>query len=90
MENAISFRQIERDKTLERKIEGILDEINEVCRGIEAAFCRFKNETDSDLIDAWIFEQEFYEARYRYLLRTAKSLGVISIPRLKSIYEWGR
>ena len=89
MENAIRFRQIRRDKALEREIEGVLDEIKEVCHGIESAFFRFRNETDSDLIDAWIFEQAFFEARYRYLLRTAKRLGIIAIPRLKSINCFG-
>jgi len=85
MENTMSFRRLERDKTLEREIEALLHEINEVCAGVEAAFCRFRDETDNDLIDAWIYEQEFYEARYRYLMRQAKSLGVILLPRLKNI-----
>ena len=84
MENVMSFRRMKRDKALEREINGLMREIHEVCAGIDAALCRFREETDFDLIDAWIYEQEFYEARYRYLLRRARSLGMLALPRLKS------
>ena len=33
-------------------------------------------ESDSDLIEACIYEMESLRARYRYLLRTAKNRGV--------------
>ncbi len=85
MENVTSFHPLEREQALQREIENLLDEINEVRRGMKASLCRFCFETDEDLIDAWIFEQEFYEARYRYLRRRAKSLGIGSIPRLETI-----
>lgn len=49
-----------------------LEEIREVCRRLDAANRRFSLESDPDLIEACIFEQESLRARYRYLLRKAR------------------
>lgn len=35
----------------------------------------FEMESDPDLIEAYIYEQEALRARYRYLLKTAKEQG---------------
>lgn len=37
---------------------------------------RFEMESDSDLIDACIYEMEALRARYRFLLRQAKQEGL--------------
>ena len=50
--------------------------IREVCVQISLAENRFTMESDSDLIDAAIYETVALHARYRYLLRLAKEQGL--------------
>ncbi len=50
--------------------------IREVCSQLDSVQARFEMESDSDLIDACIYEMEALRARYRYLLRLAKCEGV--------------
>lgn len=50
--------------------------IREVCAGIDAAQSRFEQEADPDLIEAAIYEMQSLRAKYRYLLRTARSQGI--------------
>lgn len=54
----------------------IIEAIRDVCAGIDAAQSRFEQETDPDLIEAAIYELQSLRAKYRYLLRTARSQGV--------------
>lgn len=54
----------------------IIEAIRDVCAGIDAAQNRFEQETDPDLIEAAIYELQSLRAKYRYLLRTARSQGV--------------
>lgn len=50
----------------------VLEEIREVCRRLDIANQRFSMESDPDLIESSIYEQEALRARYRYLLREAR------------------
>lgn len=50
--------------------------IREVCACIDAAQSRFEQEVDPDLIEAAIYEMQSLRAKYRYLLRTARSEGI--------------
>ena len=60
----------------EEKPHPIIDAIREVCALMDAAQNRFEQETDDDLIEAAIYEQQSLRAKYRYLLRLARSQGV--------------
>ena len=50
----------------------LLDEIQEISRALERAYERFELQSDSDLVEATIFEIEALKARYRYMLALAK------------------
>lgn len=54
----------------------IIDAIRDVCERIDATQSRFEQETDPDLIEAAIYELQSLRAKYRYLLRTARSEGI--------------
>lgn len=54
----------------------VIQAIQEVCAQLDGVQARFEMESDSDLIDACIYEMEALRARYRYLLRQAKLEGV--------------
>ena len=64
-------------------LPSLLADIREVCRQMELVNARFDMQSDSDLIDACIYEQEALRARYRYLLGQARQQG-LSAPR---VYE---
>ena len=53
--------------------------IREVCAGLREVQSRFAMESDSDLIEACIYEMEALRARYRYLLRIAKQEGLTAV-----------
>lgn len=78
-----------RAKETETPEQKLLNEIREVCRKIETAYENFGYEQDDDLVEASIYEIEALKARYRYLLRLAKSqnvTGEASIEKCKN--EW--
>ena len=54
----------------------VLQAIREVCSQLDSAQARFEMESDSDLIDACIYEMEALRARSRFLLRQAKQEGL--------------
>ncbi len=54
----------------------IIEAIREVCALMDAAQNRFEQETDEDLIESAIYEQQSLRAKYRYLLRLARLQGV--------------
>lgn len=58
----------------------ILDEIREVSRLLAYNDCWFQYECDGNLIDACIYQRGELTARYRYLLKKAKQLGVSGSP----------
>lgn len=63
----------------------LLNEIKEVGRLIACNECWFEMECDENLIDACIYQREALYSRYRYLLKSAKQLGVSCTP-FKSKY----
>lgn len=54
----------------------IIETIREVCALMDLAQSRFEQETDPDLIESAIYEQQALRAKYRYLLRLARTQGV--------------
>ena len=52
--------------------------IQDVCTQLDRVQSGFEMETDSDLIEAYIYQMESLRARYRYLLRQAKGMGLTS------------
>jgi hypothetical protein len=57
---------------------GLVEEIREVRRQIEAVRACFALETDDDLLDAAIYQHEALQARYRYLLRQARENNAVA------------
>ena len=55
----------------------IIEAIRDVCAQIDAVQSRFELESDQDLIEADIYELQSLRARYRYLLRMARSGGIV-------------
>lgn len=58
----------------------ILDEIKEVSRRLACVERWFEMESDSDMIEACIYERESLCARYRCLLRKARQSELFSSP----------
>lgn len=56
--------------------DALVNEIRLTVSQIRAAHCWFDSESDSDLIEACVFQLEALEAKYRYLLRLAKDRGL--------------
>ena len=59
----------------EEPTDEMREAIREVCHQLDCVQSRFEMETDSDMIESCIFEMESLRARYRYLIRLAKSRG---------------
>lgn len=59
-----------------KKETPLLDEIRSTVAMLRAAHRWFDTESDPDLIESCVFELEALEARYRYLLRMAKDMGL--------------
>lgn len=78
MEKKIRLLSVEklRTKETETSEQKLLNEIREVCRKIETAYENFGYEQDDDLVESTIYEIESLKARYRYLLRLAKTQNV--------------
>lgn len=49
-------------------------EINETKRALEAAYSKFENVIDPDLIDCSIYEVNAAQQKYKFLLKQAKAL----------------
>jgi hypothetical protein len=56
--------------------QNILDEIKEISRLIMYNECWFQSESDSNLIDACIYQRAELNSRYRYLINEAKQCGL--------------
>ena len=54
----------------------ILDEIREISKLIMYNECWFQSESDSNLIDACIYQRAELDSRYRYLINEAKQCGI--------------
>lgn len=78
MESVLKFFQRSdcgQSKTSAEK-QKILDEIKEISRLIMYNECWFQSESDSDLIDACIYQRAELNSRYRYLINEAKQCGL--------------
>ncbi len=53
--------------------------IQDVCTQLDQVQGRFEMETDSDLIESYIYQMESLRARYRYLLRQAKGMELTAV-----------
>lgn len=62
---------LNRKKADEENIN-LINEIQDISRALERAYERFEFQSDSDLVEATIFEIEALKARYRYMLALAK------------------
>ena len=58
-----------QDRTRE---DGLTRAIQELCGRIQSVDSRFQEETDNDLLDAYIYERLALQARYRYLSRQVR------------------
>lgn len=52
--------------------DALLRAIQELCGRIQSVDSRFREETDNDLLDAYIYERLALQARYRYLTRQVR------------------
>lgn len=64
-----------KKNTQTTKRDKILEEIKFVKEQLHNASVRFELESDSDLVEAAIYEMEALKARYRYLVKSAKEAG---------------
>ena len=62
--------------SVERLSRQILEELDEVMRRNACNERWFQLESDEDLVEACVYESRELAARYRYLLRQAKLLGL--------------
>ena len=57
----------------EQPVEDLLTKaMREICEQIQAVDGCFSEETDSDLLDAYIYERLSLQAKYRFLTRQAR------------------
>jgi hypothetical protein len=54
----------------------LIAEIEMVIQSIDTVSARFDFESDPDLVEACIYEMQALAARYRYLTREARRLGI--------------
>ena len=66
--------------------ERLLSDIREIGLQMEAAKARFENFSDSDLLEASIYELQSLNARYRYLIKLAKERNMKS-SEIGSLYS---
>lgn len=58
----------------DRRRDKLLEEIKLVKSQLNNATIRFELESDSDLVEAAIYEMEALKARYRYLVKSVKAV----------------
>ncbi len=63
---------LQASSTEHRMKQDLLDELNRSLGKIRATRSAFREATDTDLIEALIFELKIEEARYNFLLKQAK------------------
>lgn len=76
--NILTGRQQEPTET-----EELLNDIDEVISSLSRCSRRFELVTDSDLIDAAIYEELALRARYAYLVKKARAQGITGRTALK-------
>lgn len=68
--------KLNKRKSTDTETEDILNEIYSLSEQLERAYERFELQSDSNLVDATIFEIEAIKARYRYLLSLAREQNI--------------
>lgn len=76
----VKKRLLHQEKKKDYEKEKLLFDIKKVSAQIARIETCFQMTSDEDLIDSCIYEMESLNARYRYLLRRAKELGVSQEP----------
>lgn len=56
--------------------DSLIQEIHDVCDQMSCTNMWFQMEDDQDLIEACIYQMEVLNARYRYLLRKARTNNI--------------
>ncbi len=65
----------------------LIDDIRKLNQQLERAHASFQQETDSDLISSYIYEINALKARYSYLFKLAKRMGVRSCTLSVGVYQ---
>ena len=65
----------------------LIADIREISQNLDNAYKRFEFESDSDLIEASIYEIESLKARYRHLLQKVKNIDANSSDRQEILKE---
>jgi hypothetical protein len=78
MEGVITgvFHNVFKPKVIENSGSLLLSEIEAVRNGLTSVTARFEFQSDPDLVESCIYEMQALTARYRYLLREARRLGI--------------
>lgn len=72
-----SIRFKKREETMaERDRRELLGEVDRTQKSLQQAFACFNYVSDPDLIEASVFEINALQARYAYLLKQLKELGM--------------
>lgn len=80
MKNSYNYQYEENElinKTYDDKAELILS-IEKVKRALETAYANFNFVSEPDLVDSYIYEVKAMQLKYKYLIKQAKELGIIS------------
>lgn len=70
------FQFVTSHKSKEETENRLLNEIETVRLRLETVAAHFECQSDPDLVEACIYEMKSLSARYRFLLREAKKLGI--------------
>ena len=78
MEGALAgvIQTVFHQKADENEASDLLCEIETVQQELDSVDSRFDFQDDPDLVDACIYEMQALSARYRYLLREIRRLGI--------------
>jgi hypothetical protein len=78
MEGVITgvFHNVFKHKVMDKSSNELLCEIEAVKQGLSSVTARFEFQSDPDLVESCIYEMQALTARYRYLLREARRIGL--------------
>ncbi len=72
------IRRQETEEERERRI--LLSELSRTRSAVQQAYVSFNSVKDPELVESFVFEINALQARYAYLLRRVKELGVSAPP----------
>lgn len=64
-----------RDMARDPELQPLFDELSGMRGTLDAAFARFDQSTEPELVEACVYEINAAQARYNYLLRRIKESG---------------